>query len=368
MAKTSAQDVCHQLLHQLRLSNLHFALSETPHSAQIMLRKRFLKGSEGPAFSVTSDTSSGNLEHEINVQKKENIMLKDKVKTLQAQNKSCIETVEILEDKIAKIEACALKSFEEKKVEADTLKKNSKTLREELETTKKDVKFRDKTIKEKEKEAYRLGQKNDNLGETVKRLKTEISTLKHENKNLVKQQKPKLKKTQSVSTNTLSDFSAGSLNTPFMSNPSSQFNSIKATQNSPTFQSSSTSQNSPTFQNSPTSQNSPISQKSPSSWNSPTCQNMSSMGISNCLSVALPPETENVSSSLSALEMSIAAPSMVSHWTPITYTSPQRPGSLPSMITHCALLPNPGSFFVSMEEVMEAMNKMFEQFRKQTEN
>ena len=49
VSEISPQDVCHQLLYELRMSNLHYALSETPHSVQIVIRKRFLKDKTGPA-------------------------------------------------------------------------------------------------------------------------------------------------------------------------------------------------------------------------------------------------------------------------------------------------------------------------------
>ena len=52
--------------------------------------------------------------------------------------------------------------------------------------------------------------------------------------------------------------------------------------------------------------------------------------------------------------------SMVSHWLPLAFKTPQRPGSIPSMITHCALLPPPGSSFLSMDEVLVMMKEFFE--------
>ena len=47
--------------------------------------------------------------------------------------------------------------------------------------------------------------------------------------------------------------------------------------------------------------------------------------------------------------------SLVSHWIPTPVNTPQRPGSIPSMLTHCALSPPPGSSFISMEEVLKMM-------------
>ena len=48
---TSATAVCQLILNQLRSSNLNFIVSETPYSAQIMLRKRFVKEASGPAWA-----------------------------------------------------------------------------------------------------------------------------------------------------------------------------------------------------------------------------------------------------------------------------------------------------------------------------
>ena len=64
----SAQEVCHQLLYQLRQSNLNFQVSETSYSAQILLRKRFLKESLGPApyFNLPSTQNNHDLEDQLN--------------------------------------------------------------------------------------------------------------------------------------------------------------------------------------------------------------------------------------------------------------------------------------------------------------
>ena len=52
--------------------------------------------------------------------------------------------------------------------------------------------------------------------------------------------------------------------------------------------------------------------------------------------------------------------SMGTHWicTDVK-TTPLRPGSNSSMINHCPLLPPPGSYFISKEEVLEIMRKFF---------
>ena len=65
---------------------------------------------------------------------------------------------------------------------------------------------------------------------------------------------------------------------------------------------------------------------------------------------------------LSELTDPLYLPSMVSHWIPQVTRSYQRPGSISSMITHCALLPPPGSSFISMEEVKIALDKLLDKW------
>jgi hypothetical protein len=59
--------------------------------------------------------------------------------------------------------------------------------------------------------------------------------------------------------------------------------------------------------------------------------------------------------------------SMVSHWIPVSYNSFKSPGFINSMLAHCAKLPSPGSSFISMGEVLEAMEKVFERLFKRWE-
>ena len=55
--------------------------------------------------------------------------------------------------------------------------------------------------------------------------------------------------------------------------------------------------------------------------------------------------------------------SLVSHWTPHFSATFQRPANIPSMITHCALHPSPGSSLMSMEEVLEAFEKVMAKYK-----
>ena len=77
-------------------------------------------------------------------------------------------------------------------------------------------------------------------------------------------------------------------------------------------------------------------------------------------------ETENrihtccLPSILSSSLVPYITSSMVSHWIPITSKCFQSPGSVTTMVAHCSKLPSPGSSFISMEEVMKELEKMFD--------
>ena len=103
----SAHNVCQQILNNLRLSNLNFMISETPYSAQILLKKRFLKEVSGPeaSFDIAGVESEKVLANE-------NAMLRKELEDLGQIRESNKEIVKILEEKVSKAEAAALNAFE----------------------------------------------------------------------------------------------------------------------------------------------------------------------------------------------------------------------------------------------------------------
>ena len=317
MADTCALDVCHQLLYQLRLSNLHFALSETPHSVKIMMRKRFLKDFSGPAsiFGLNSSSQEfDNLKHENNHLVTENYRLNEQIEELKVQLNSSNNTLDILETKIEKVEAAALKSYEERKLEINTLKDALKNRNIEIETCKRDLNARNKTLREKEKETTKLDKKAENLGETVKKLKVEISSYKQEIKKMENQHKTKTKKFQSMSTNTVPYSSAlfsGTTPKCHLKNNSTTKEIYSSTRN-------------PAF---------------------------------SYKLIPLGPVLDKPGISVFNLTTS-----MVAHWTPLVDDSFQNPSSLYSMVTHCAKLPAPGDKYLSSEEVLIEMKKWIEDY------
>ena len=102
----SAHNVCQKVLNNLRLSNLNFMISETPYSAQILLRKRFLKEVSGPESSF--DIGGNDSDHKRGLAN-ENSMLRKEIEDIEEKIESDREIVKILEEKVAKAEAAAFK-------------------------------------------------------------------------------------------------------------------------------------------------------------------------------------------------------------------------------------------------------------------
>ena len=114
----TANEVFQQLVQKLYSSHLHFLLSETPFSAQIMIRKKFLNDRIIPSFTESSEEKYNN-----------------QILELQKKVQDSSEIVNILEKKLGEAEAKALKTYEEKKLEIETLKnslKNSDLLTKNL--------------------------------------------------------------------------------------------------------------------------------------------------------------------------------------------------------------------------------------------
>ena len=112
------------IIEQIQSSNLNFQLQMSPFSASISLKKSLIKDKFGNILfppthlhqthaNVTHDTKPDN-----SLPLSENYGLKQEIKDLESVNKTSQDTIKLLEQKISKVEAAALKLFEEKKVEA----------------------------------------------------------------------------------------------------------------------------------------------------------------------------------------------------------------------------------------------------------
>ena len=181
----TASDVCQQILNPLRTSNLNFLVTETPYSAQITIRKRFLKSTSGPqTFSKIHSLTENSLIQKL---EEENSDLKLIVTNLQAvltkseanvkiSNENCV----ILEQKIDKIESDALDAFDENKREVNALQTKLTKLNSDISSLKGDLNSAKKIIKEKEKEVKKLGTKVEIAAESVKKYKAEKAKVEQE--------------------------------------------------------------------------------------------------------------------------------------------------------------------------------------------
>ena len=164
--------ICQQLLSQLRLSNLNFLLSETPYSAQIILRKRFVKECLGPeaAFLLAPDQID-NKNEVINL-REEIVNLKKELEALEIARNVEKDKEKILEEKIGNIEAEALKAYKKQEAEISTMKNLNRNLNTEIDKLKSEMSSKIKSCKQKDKEVHRLENKCDNLASNLKQTKS----------------------------------------------------------------------------------------------------------------------------------------------------------------------------------------------------
>lgn len=174
MMSMAVHKIFQHLIEKLYQSGLHFHLSETPFSAQILIRKKLLKDRTGSPFSdnCTQDEKLASL--------------KNKISELQKNVEESNEIIDTLENKVDKAEATALKVYEEKTIEVETLKNALNKCNEEASKLKKELEKEKKIVKEKENFIRKLNHKCDNLTLNIKNAKSELNKVKTENKKLAK--------------------------------------------------------------------------------------------------------------------------------------------------------------------------------------
>ena len=112
---TTANEIYYLLIQKLHESQLNFHLTETPYSAQILIRKRFLKDRTVPSSSTASNVPNEIISN-----------LNNQLSELQTKVKNSSDIHDILEKKLVEAEAKALKIYVEKKIEVETLKNSVK--------------------------------------------------------------------------------------------------------------------------------------------------------------------------------------------------------------------------------------------------
>ena len=146
---TTANEIYYLLIQKLQQSQLNFHLTETPYSAQILIRKRFLKDKTCPiSLFFPAETKCQN--DEIKKTADDSVII-ELQKTVQNSN----EIIDLLENKVARAEAQALKLFEEKKTDISSLKNALKKSDDENKNLKKVIGDIQKVAKEKERAALK---------------------------------------------------------------------------------------------------------------------------------------------------------------------------------------------------------------------
>ena len=201
----SPQDCSDQVIRSIQESCLHYAVSETPYSVYVTIRKKFLRTPNQSKLKnqmlLPSDLTSNLLQ--------ENFSLKSKNKELERSVGEGSEMCKNFDEKlaIAKIQMseclskknCLEKTLQARLEETESFKTANKSMKAEIAECKSEASKVKKDLKTKDKEIHKLENKVDNLEDQVFKSKAEksetareISNLKRELKQLEKKYKKKV--------------------------------------------------------------------------------------------------------------------------------------------------------------------------------
>ena len=180
-----ATEVCTNILEEIRSSSLNFVISETPVSAYISLRKRFVKDVVQPSLPRQSDENEA-LKRQVTV-------VLARLKESEANCAAARDTIEILETKVQKVESKVLEikknskaALDDKKAEIKVINGVIKNNSDETLRIQNENKKLTKGVKAHEKEIHNLENKNENQGQTIRNLKESLNCLKSEKRNMKK--------------------------------------------------------------------------------------------------------------------------------------------------------------------------------------
>ena len=162
----SANYICDQIIQEIRSSQLNFVISETPYSAQISLRKKFLKEfNPGKTVQGNLATQQNYLEEAL-----------DNIEKFKVQSESDRDTIAILETKVQKAEADLYDSIEKqrnginnKMEEIKVMKGALKNKDDEISRNKSEQAKLSKLVKANEKYIYKLDKLSENRDQTIKK-------------------------------------------------------------------------------------------------------------------------------------------------------------------------------------------------------
>ena len=329
-----ASQTFENILEQIQGSHLNFQIQISPFSALISLKKSLITDKSGVPLLPPSSPDHASSK-EIATLATKNIMLEKKLNSLQRDYENAVDdsdaahrTIKSLEKELIKMEANhdLAEELLEKNFETQQLRQENNNLKIKIETQNEDI----STLETSNKIQKDINDKlHKELNETKIRFKKEQDTI-------LKQHKAETKSWRKD----LGDVTEGKikLDEKFHKNVKELAKSTPAITDT-------------------------ISESYDPQVQGTLC---SICGIPMNTSSSVPMQInfsldEDLSNSMVE---SLPLPSMISNWIPLTYNCLKRPGDITSMISHCALLPGPGSSFVSMEEVLEDMEKVFERHFK----
>ena len=120
---STPQDFCDKILSEIRDSNLHFLVQESPFSIYLTLRKKF---TQKPAKNSSPKTHEPNLDA---VPRKDEIADKD---ALTEELAKCKETLTVYESKLEQSEDQFMKEANKFKIKRDELADEIKLLKESI--------------------------------------------------------------------------------------------------------------------------------------------------------------------------------------------------------------------------------------------
>jgi hypothetical protein len=186
-----AAEVCMEILEEIRASSLNFVISETPYSAYISLRKRFVKNSVPKSKSSLLSQSEFQLQVENEALKKQVQEVLSRLEESEASFDLAHDTIEILESEAKKAESKLFEimknskaALDDKKEEINVLNGVIKSTGDETLRIKNENKKLTKGAKAHEKEIYNLENKNENQRQTIKNLRESLNSVKSEKKKL----------------------------------------------------------------------------------------------------------------------------------------------------------------------------------------
>jgi hypothetical protein len=123
-----ATEVCMEIFEEIRASSLNFVISETPYSAYISIRKRFVKNFVPKSKSSLSSQSECQLQVENEALKKQVQEVSARLEESEARFDIAHDTIEVLETKVKKAESKLFEMMKNSKAALDDKREEIKVL------------------------------------------------------------------------------------------------------------------------------------------------------------------------------------------------------------------------------------------------